>query len=70
MDLQDSFYVIGIIYMCVTLLITIAAFFLILSIWSKVNKFQNAVDERFAQMRKFSRQLGAVLAIFRNLAKR
>ena len=46
MGLQTAFYIIGIIFMSLMILMVIALLAAVITIKTKVNKFHDAVDER------------------------
>ena len=70
MDLQNAFYVIGIIYMSVMLALATIVLVIILNIKSKVDRFEGAVDERLDQVRKIGRQATILLGVVRHIMKR
>ena len=70
MSLQDTFYLVGIIYMSLMIIFVVALLALLLVIKSKIDKIQAAIDQKLKQVQKYKSQLFGLFGVFRSFMRR
>jgi uncharacterized membrane protein len=70
MDLQDTFYLVGIIYMIFMLVVAVIVLIFLFILKSKVDKLQREIDKRLDVVRTASQQASAWLTTIRRIVKR
>lgn len=61
MDLQNTFYALGIVMMSLTLIILIALAILVFYIWRKISKIQQQIEEKIEEVTEHPMEMGAKL---------
>lgn len=70
MDLQTTFYILGIIFMAVMLILVFAILIAVLVIKAKVNKVHRMIDEKVNTVKNVAEKLSMALSAFKHFAKR
>ena len=70
MELQTAFYIIGIVFMLLMIIMFIALLAAVLVIKAKVNKVHDMVYERIGQVKSLTSKVSLGLDILRNLARK
>lgn len=70
MELETTFYIVGILYMVVMLALTIALVTAVLVIKHKINKIHQMVDEKVAKATAVAGRVSAVFSTFRQFVRR
>jgi hypothetical protein len=68
--LQTVFYVVGIVYMVVGLIVLLGILSAVLVIKAKINKVHDAVDQKINQVKNVSAQASLILSTIRRFVKR
>jgi hypothetical protein len=69
MDLQTAFYIIGIIFMGVMLLLVVGILVVVLVIKTKINHVHRVINEKIGAVRDVTDKATTIFRIFHNLLK-
>lgn len=67
-DLQTAYYIVGIVFMGLALLILLVMLVAVLVIRSKINAIHQRIDERLGQITDWAEKGGAVLGALKKVA--
>lgn len=70
MELQTAFYIIGIVFMGLMIILIIALLAAVLVIKAKINKVHEMVDERLNQAKSVATKLSMGLSVLKHFAKK
>lgn len=69
MELQTAFYILGIIFMAVNLILIFALLSAVLVIKSKISKVHDEIEDKMNQIKRVGSQAGMVLGVLRHFIK-
>jgi arginine exporter protein ArgO len=69
MDLQNAFYIIGIVFMGIIFLLMLGIFIAVLVIKSKINKVHRMIDQKIGAVRDVTDRASTIFRTIRDLAK-
>jgi hypothetical protein len=69
-DLQTTFYIVGIVYMAIMLLLLVAILAAVLVIKTKINHVHQMIDEKVDAVKNVTTKLATVFGTARHFVKR
>jgi arginine exporter protein ArgO len=69
MDLQNAFYIIGIVFMGIIFLLMLGIFIAVLVIKSKINKVHRMIDQKIGAVKDVTDRASTIFRTIRSLTK-